>query len=55
MEPGATAQLLAAGPKLEARYLRENNQAPQDGLLTLSCGMINNGLYIHHLSKSAHK
>ena len=55
MEPGAATHLMAAGPKLEARYLRENNQTPQDGLLTLSRGMINSGLYLHHLSKSAHK
>ena len=45
---------MAAGLKMEAKYLRENSLTPQDGLLTLSHEMINDGFCIHHLSKSAH-
>ena len=46
--------LMAARPKTEAKYLRENSLTPQDGLLTLSYEMINDGFSIHHPSKSAH-
>ena len=46
--------LMAARPKTEAKYLRENSLTPQDGLLTLSYEMINDGFPIHHPSKSAH-
>ena len=45
---------MEAGLKMEAKYLIENSLTPQGGLLTLSHKMINNGFYIHHLSKSAH-